>query len=266
MDLKLSTPTNDMPPLEFNQEEFDHNFEYFDAHDLNSTPEEINQMFVGLLYNIYFLLMFKHMSFFSRAERWTCAQYILEELYCQWRSDCLAGKPIQSIKGYTKAVLPAKKAEWLRWEKGWHSWQKVIDGEFNFQRDTITPLAELLADETDDFSELEFSHSISQIYLTAKNIVKTVPAENKAERRNIYISCLLTLFYKITYANSKFFKKDTVILFRLNNYFKPRIMILVKQIEKALVRDLCYQTQMHIHSSDLGKLLTSLEMEGRDDY
>lgn len=242
-------------------------FDYIDQHIYDENPD------YELIYKyLYLIIKMKSQrgSFFRTAYDYdtfsiitasnTLLRYLnkdLDKIFC--------------ISAYLNKILYLEKVKYQQKE---YRDDKEINGfvdpkyisDFNYN---VTKYLDCV----NQLDRIDFEVSLPRVYLIVKNVVdSTFYCNNEIERKNIYISCLLTLIEELTIRTKRNFDDlgekinqqiyDKPILYHCNDNMENLIRTLVIIARREIVKNLSYKSQSLLTSDSLMKYAIDVEYEG----
>lgn len=257
----------------------------------NPTEEELNKAY-EYVYHLGFMLAHKHKyfnkSFYYEEFAIFLATEVMYRLFLNPRlsqvdengNPCL--EKIRSVLNYLKSIIYCRKIEFeqLYYSQKFIKQPNVGDYIYSYNEDLYNSV-----------KELDITLYLTQISKTIKHIVykNNFYKNDKLLMKNIYLSCLLTVLNGLTLSDidieklqstyssidskykllSRLYaknRKNSLILYHLDDSYKDYIVVLSNKIFKALKEDLTEMSHQSFYlSNDAITDMLYLELNG-DDY
>ena len=211
------------------------------------------------MYHIFYTLAVKGRFFNSAKDYDEYALYGATRLFLRYQKRNL--NVIKSVLNYVKRILYPTKVEYQAQTFNQVFKQDVEEDVAKSLQDNMTTKA---ISQNDDMMRVEFEYYLKKIPQTIKEFLKQIPyANDKVLMHNIYISCLLSVLNSFTMSNENKRRiknkqqrglsvdnllesiyheerKDSTILYNLDNKLYNYISTLVNKIYSIIREDLVY--------------------------
>ena len=227
------------------------------------------------LYFIAIMLAYKARYFSKTKDYEDFALYMASQTFYRLRNPKQsqvdeAGNPkmprVKSVLNYMKSTLYPKKVDF---QQQYYAQTQICIEDTDY--DSAYSFSDKLEDTVDALTLVEFESCLHDIVKTIKFFLNKIPHKrDSSEWQNIYMSCLLTFLNSVTLSNAdivriKNYSKNTsnkylsliedynkqadgVILFHLDDKFRDYILVLVREIKRAVAADLSSSVGTHIPS------------------
>lgn len=190
---------------------------------------------------------------------------------------------IKSVLNYMKSTLYPRKVDF---QQQYYAQTQICVEDVDY--DSAYSFSDKLEDTVDALTLIEFESCLHDIVKTVKFFLNKIPyKKDTSEWRNIYMSCLLTFLNSVTLSNAdiariKSYSKNTsnkyfsliedynrqandVVLFHLDEKLRDYILVLVREIKRAVAADLSSSAGTHVPSRQSMTIIAISNINGEKE-